>query len=180
MLSARCHQLLRVAAAGPVARIRLDGARAPERLKPVFGYIEEHLFDPALRVKRLKKALGLRHSSFSMEVREACSRTPRGYIEDRRCETACRLLEADELRVWQIAELLGFSALHPRLSALGRREPERLPPAGGEGVRRRADRSPGVELDFADPALWRRGMAGELSPAEATVVIERLRRLYPL
>ena len=36
---------------------------------------------------------------------------PRRYIEARRFEAACRLLEATDLRVWQISELLGYSSI---------------------------------------------------------------------
>lgn len=159
------------AAVASLERIRFDRARAPERLKPVFAYIERHLFEPTLTVERLKEALGVRDNSFSTVVGDACGRTPRVYIENRRCETGCRLLAAEDLTVRQISQRLGFS--NPRrFTRAFQRWAGQSPSAYREQARK------GLAQDLTDPELWRRALAGELPAAEASVLMERLWRVY--
>ena len=111
MLTDHSYQLLKTAAVESLERIQLDRAKAPQRLKPLLAYIEEHLFDPTLDVNHLKRACGVRDNSVPIQFHSAVGRPPHGYIEDRRLETACRLLADTHLKIWQISELLGYSSI---------------------------------------------------------------------
>ena len=200
MLDQRCDRLRRAAAGGQglsdagyelldraagesLDRIQLDRAGAPENLQPVFAYIERYLFDPTLSVSRLKKALVFRDNSFSTQFGDACGRTPRGYIEDRRCEIACRLLAGSDLTTWEISELVGFKSPQCFTRALRRwagkspglyRKEARRRPGGGRTVL-----PPGGGGRFSDRECLRRAVAGELPAHEAWDLIDWLRRLYP-
>ncbi len=188
MLSARAHHLLEWAAVGSRRSVARDRTTAPRRLEAVLAYLAEHLFDRRLKVRRLKEVFGGRGKSLTTDFRAAFGRAPREYIRDRRCETAGRLLAADELKIWQIAELVGYSGLGSfnkafsrwsgdspsvyRRKAAARAGGGRSgPPSGGEG--RFADRR------FADPEWLRRAVDGELSGPEARELIDRLWRRYP-
>ena len=111
MLAGHTHRILEAAAADSIERIRRDHSKAPQRLKPLLAYIEEHLFDPSLDVNQLKRNCGVRDNSVPIQFHSAVGRPPHGYIEDRRLETACRLLGDSNLKIWQISELLGYSSI---------------------------------------------------------------------
>ena len=111
MLTDHSQQLLASAAIESLERIRLDRARAPQRLKPLLAYIEDNLFDSTLDVNQLKRSCGVRDNSVPIQFHSAVGRPPHGYIEDRRLETACRLLADTNLKIWQISELLGYSSI---------------------------------------------------------------------
>ena len=183
MLNEHCYQLLRIAAIEPLERIQLDRAEAPERLKPLLAYIEEHLFDPSLNVNHLKRACNVRDNSLPIHFHSAVGRAPRRYIEDRRLETACRLLAATDLKIWQISELVGFSSL-PVFSRAFTRSTGQRPTAFRKQARERSDGGrihsfSDDERQLSDPESLRRALAGELAASEASVLIERLQGLYP-
>ena len=183
MLSKQCRQLLRAAAVESLERVRRDRARAPARLKPVFAYLERHLFDPTLSVGCLSEAVGIRDSAFSTAVRSVCGQPPRRYIEDRRFDTACRLLAGNHLRIWQIGELVGFP--NPEVFARAfRRWAGQSPSRYRKEARKGAGGGPGGPAAdgwgrFSDREWLGRALAGQLPAAEARGLIERLSRLYP-
>ena len=111
MLAGHTHRILEAAAQDSIERIRRDHAKAPQRLKPLLAYIEEHLFDPSLDVNQLKRNCGVRDNSVPIQFHSAVGRPPHGYIEDRRLETACKLLSDSSIKIWQISELLGYSSI---------------------------------------------------------------------
>ena len=76
MLTDHSFQLLRQAAVESLERIQLDRAKAPQRLKPLLAYIEEHLFDPTLDVNQLKRACGVRDNSVPIQFHSAVGRPP--------------------------------------------------------------------------------------------------------
>jgi AraC-like DNA-binding protein/tetratricopeptide (TPR) repeat protein len=182
MLAHHSHQLLKSAATESLERIRQDRARVPQRLKPLLAYIEEHLFDPTLDVNQLKRSCGVRDNSVPIQFHSAVGRPPHGYIEDRRLETACRLLADTDLKIWQISELLGYSSIQVFSRAFSRWSGQR-PTLYRKKARRRVGKEPKVTKpnveDVFHPDSLRRALAGELPPQEATVLIERLFRLYP-
>ncbi|MEE8523758.1 MAG: AraC family transcriptional regulator [Thermoanaerobaculia bacterium] len=162
-------------------RIRLDRTRAPQRLKSLLAYIEEHLFDPTLDVNQLKRSCGVRDNSVPIQFHSAVGRPPHGYIEDRRLETACRLLGKTDLKIWQISELLGYSSIQVFSRAFSRWSGQRptlyrKKARRGEGGQEPQTRAPG---GFFDAVTLRRALAGELPNKEASQMVDRLVQLYP-
>ena len=190
MLAGHSHKLLEEAARESFERIRLDRRKAPQRLKPLLAYIEKNLFNPTLDVNQLKRSCGVRDNSVPIQFHSAVGRPPHGYIEDRRLETACRLLADTNLKIWQISELLGYSSIQVFSRAFSRwsgerptlfRKKARRDPAmegvgaaaGAGGNGKRFDRSL-----IATDSL-RKALDGELPYEEAKTLMGRLEELYP-
>lgn len=189
MLAGHSHKLLEQAAQESVERIQLDRRKAPQRLKPLLAYIEENLFNPTLDVNQLKRSCGVRDNSVPIQFHSAVGRPPHGYIEDRRLETACRLLADTHLKIWQISELLGYSSIQVFSRAFSRWSGQRPtlfrkkarrgdvadePGQGaGDSGRKRFDRSL-----IATDSL-RKALEGELPQEEAQTLINTLLELYP-
>ncbi len=182
MLTGQTHRILEAAAAESVERIRSDHSKAPQRLKPLLAYIEEHLFDPALDVNQLKRNCGVRDNSVPIQFHSAVGRPPHGYIEDRRLETACKLLGDSTLKIWQISELLGYSSIQVFSRAFSRWSGQR-PTSYRKKARQRkemGESAPKLEESLtARTETLRRALAGELSLDEANALIARLRQMYP-
>lgn len=191
MLTDHSQQLLASAAIESLERIRLDRARAPQRLKPLLAYIEDNLFDATLDVNQLKRSCGVRDNSVPIQFHSAVGRPPHGYIEDRRLETACRLLADTNLKIWQISELLGYSSIQVFSRAFSRwsgqrptqfRKKARLNQKGDHGNNGVVRHPLSEKLDehfFFGPEALRKALAGELSHVEANALIARLLKLYP-
>ncbi len=188
MLAGHSHKLLAEAARESIERIQLDRRKAPQRLKPLLAYIEENLFNPTLDVNQLKRSCGVRDNSVPIQFHSAVGRPPHGYIEDRRLETACRLLADTHLKIWQISELLGYSSIQVFSRAFSRWSGQRptlfrkkarrgahaddSDAAQGDG-RKRYDRS------VVATASLRKALEGELPAEEAQNLIDKLKNLYP-
>ncbi len=190
MLAGHSHKLLAEAARESIERIQLDRRKAPQRLKPLLAYIEENLFNPTLDVNQLKRSCGVRDNSVPIQFHSAVGRPPHGYIEDRRLETACRLLATTHLKIWQISELLGYSSIQVFSRAFSRWSGQRPtlfrkkarrgdgsdsePGSASRGDgRRRFDRS------VVATASLRKALEGELPAEEAQTLIDKLQTLYP-
>lgn len=182
MLTGNVHRVLEAAAVESIERIRSDHSKAPQRLKPLLAYIEEHLFDPSLDVNQLKRNCGVRDNSVPIQFHSAVGRPPHGYIEDRRLETACVLLGNSNLKIWQISELLGYSSIQVFSRAFSRWSGQR-PTSYRKKARQRRDMgesAPKLEESLtARTETLRRALAGELSLDEANALIARLRQMYP-
>ncbi len=111
MILEQAKELLREAARPTLAEIRRDLSGAPEKLAPLLGYLSQELFDPDLNVNRLKIACGIRDNSISIVFHEHLGKTPHNYISRARLATAERLLHHPELKVWEIAEMVGYAGL---------------------------------------------------------------------
>lgn len=189
MLAGHSHKLLEQSAKESIERIQLDRRKAPQRLKPLLAYIEENLFNPTLDVNQLKRSCGVRDNSVPIQFHSAVGRPPHGYIEDRRLETACRLLADTHLKIWQISELLGYSSIQVFSRAFSRWSGQR-PTLFRKKARR------GADVDMGDSQAARNGRArfdrsvvateslrkaldGELPAEEATLLIDTLKDLYP-
>jgi len=163
------NALLRVrqqAATEAIRRIRKDRRRTTGNVRRMLGYLEKHLFDPGLQVRRLKAAVGIRDNSVALRFHAKVGSSPKVYITDRRIEVARRLLEDTNLKIWQIGELVGFSGLpvfSTRFDAVVGVRPS--------VYRRRARRNSTRELEMA--------AAGKLPQADAARLIEHLGSLYP-
>ncbi len=190
MLAGHSHKLLAEAARESIERIQLDRRKAPQRLKPLLAYIEENLFNPTLDVNQLKRSCGVRDNSVPIQFHSAVGRPPHGYIEDRRLETACRLLAETHLKIWQISELLGYSSIQVFSRAFSRWSGQR-PTLFRKKARRGNDPDPdredrprrGGQKRFDRSLIatesLRKALDGELPIEEAQTLIERLLSLYP-
>ncbi len=190
MLAGHSHKLLAEAARESIERIQLDRRKAPQRLKPLLAYIEENLFHPTLDVNQLKRSCGVRDNSVPIQFHSAVGRPPHGYIEDRRLETACRLLAETHLKIWQISELLGYSSIQVFSRAFSRWSGQR-PTLFRKKARRGSDPEPGREerprasgdkrfdRSLIAAESLRKALDGELPAEEAQTLIERLLTLYP-
>jgi AraC-like DNA-binding protein len=105
----RTGPLLAAAAAEPLACIRKDRESAEPVIRPLLVQIEENLFDYNLNTTSLKRRCGVRDNGVPVRFTSALGKSPWAYIEQRRMETACRLLAETGLAVWQIAQLVGYS-----------------------------------------------------------------------
>ncbi|MEL7059237.1 MAG: AraC family transcriptional regulator [Acidobacteriota bacterium] len=171
------EDLRRAAAEESIEQIRRDAAQAPERIRALLFYIEQHLFDRELNVNRLKEACRVRDNSIAIHFHAAVGKPPHSYISHRRLETGARLLHASDLPVWRISELLGFSSIQVFSRAFFRWAGLR------PTVFRRTARDQGVEMLVPQVAVdgesyWRRAMNGELDVDEAADLIRRLIELY--
>lgn len=105
------YRLLERAANDSLKKIRRDQRQAPTRIGTMLAYIESHLFDPGLSVNVLKEDCGIRDNSEPIHFHIAVGDPPHAYIENRRLETACRLLTETDLKIAEIGELLGYSSI---------------------------------------------------------------------
>ena len=166
------EQLLEAAAAPTFERIRRDRKRVHVQVKPLLAHLEEHLFDPDLDAKRLKQACGVRDNSVALIFHHALGLPPYGYIEDCRFSVAFRLLTDTELKVWRIAQLLGYSTLQVFSRAF-----ERWSGLRPTVYRRRNSTSEATEV--VSTATLRRAVLGELEREEADRLARQLTALYP-
>lgn len=177
------QQVLHAAAAQAMERIRLDHEKAPQRIKPLLAFIRDNLFDPKLDVNYLKRCCGVRDNTVPIYFHSATGRPPHGYIEDRRLETACALLEGTDLNIWKIGELLGYSSIQVFSRAFKRWSGER-PTAYRKKQRRKASKKGQASSLYGDeqsyqPEYLRAALNGELKPEQASPLILRLLDLYP-
>ncbi len=190
MLAGHSHKLLAEAARESIERIQLDRRKSPQRLKPLLAYIEENLFNPTLDVNQLKRSCGVRDNSVPIQFHSAVGRPPHGYIEDRRLETACRLLAESHLKIWQISELLGYSSIQVFSRAFSRWSGQRPTlfrkkarrgnaPERGREERRRGSGRKRFDRSLIATESLRKALDGELPHDEAKTLIDRLLALYP-
>lgn len=187
MLGPHAQKALEKAATETLERIRADQRRANSRLRPLLEHIEANLFEQDLDVNQLKRSCGVRDNSVAIQFHSQLGIPPHAYIEECRLRTGCRLLEDSELKVWQIADLLGYSSIQVFSRAFSRWAGQRPTLFRKKSRQRRAAEkrpdSSRVERDF-DYALMstdslRRALNGELTQEEAGRLIHRLLETYP-
>ncbi len=108
MITERAKSLFEKAAATTMDRLRRDREFASDRVKPVLAFLEEHLFDPNIDAEQVKNACGIRDHNFTTLCRSELGLPLAAYIRELRMETAARLLCDTNLRVHEVAELLGY------------------------------------------------------------------------
>lgn len=157
-------------------RIRKDQLVASSKLLPLLRYIELNLFHPDLNVNHLKQACGIRDNSIAIHFHSEMGQSPKAYISSRRLETAARLLVMTRLRVWEIAELVGYSSLGVFSKAFNRWAGQR--PNAFRRQMREIDRSD-IPSELLSPGFLRRALTGNLTPQEAGRLLKRLATMYP-
>lgn len=160
-------------------RIRHDRERVSERIRQLLTYLEEHLFDPELNVRTLRRACGALDNSIAVRFHQEIGVTPKSYITARRMETATWLLGETDLKIWKIGAMLGYSSLGVFSKSFVRWAGER------PSTFRRTHWNPEREFGFgglarpASPEMCQMALAGQLEWPEAERLIRRLHELYP-
>lgn len=100
---------LRDQAARPtLRRIRVDQRRVAAEIKPLLEVIEARLFDPGFDVNRLWRESGVK-KWVSGRFAEELGASPGAYISAGRLEVGAALLGFSRLKVFKIAEVIGYS-----------------------------------------------------------------------
>ena len=171
---------LRDLAARPTyEKIRRDREQVSGKIAEWLVCLEDHLFDRALNVSFLKLSTGSRDNSVAIIFHGMLGVTPKGYITECRMAVARRLLVESGLKIWQIADLLGFSSLGVFSKSFLRNEGMR------PGLYRKGARSwawHGGESPF-DPRLLsekylKKVLEGRVSLEEGRSLIARLQAIY--
>ncbi len=181
---AMSRALLRIAAAPILERIRMDHLQAREPARSLLALVLEHLFDLEMGIELLQRRSGYHESYVNQVFNDAVGSPPYTYIEDRRMEIAAPLVADTALKVWQIAELLGygsddiFSRAFRRWSGLKptdyRRELRPVSESPPVSTVHLADRA-----GFTEAQMLQRFGRGDLEPELARVLLDRLRGIYP-
>ncbi|MEM8959908.1 MAG: helix-turn-helix domain-containing protein [Acidobacteriota bacterium] len=160
--------------------MRRDRERVGARLKPLLEHIEASLFDPGLDVNQLKRACGVRDNTIPIQFHAELGMPPHAYIEDCRLKTACRLLCDTDLKVWQIADLLGYSSIQVFSRAFSRWAGVR-PTVYRKRERRNEETAPSPlpEVPTLRVETLRQALRGDLDAAGVESLMRRLLALYP-
>lgn len=110
-LSLQAKQQIAAAVAPALERIRRDRDGTPLHIQRLLTHIEQYLLDPDLDVTQAKRACGIGDNSVAIQFHSVVGRPPSSYIEDRRLETASRLLIDTDFKIWQIAQATGYSSI---------------------------------------------------------------------
>jgi AraC-like DNA-binding protein len=135
------------------------------------------LFDAALNVNQLKMACGVRDNSIVLLFHAEVGQAPKAYITHLRLETAARLLQDTGLKIWQISDLLGYSALGVFSKAFHLWSGLRPLHYRQECRLRRAERQP-LPIEVFDSALIERAVKGRLERPKVRGLIYHLCTLY--
>ena len=82
------------------------------RVRLMLGTMVKRMLEPGLTVAKIKEVNGLRDNSIAIRFHRECQRAPKEYLLTMILESGARLLRAEpDLRIWRIAEYLGFSSL---------------------------------------------------------------------
>lgn len=165
------------AAREALRQIRRDRERASERIRQMLTYLEEHLFDPGLNVRTLRRACGALDNSIAVRFHQEVGVTPKSYITARRMETATWLLGETDVKIWKIGALLGYSSLGVFSKSFVRWAGER--PSSFRRRHRRPEVRVGESARPASPEMCQQALNGQLEWPDAERLIRRLHELYP-
>ena len=85
-------------------------SRKVNLLKPALAYMEEHLFDPELRIDSLSQLCGVSNTYFRKLFTMYMGRTPKKFIIEKRLEKAKNIIdEGNYMHLYEVAEETGFS-----------------------------------------------------------------------
>jgi AraC-like DNA-binding protein/tetratricopeptide (TPR) repeat protein len=163
-------------------RTRIDQDReatANVWVRRILECVRVQLFRPGFNVDELRAQLGLRDHTVSEHFRTATGMTLHAYIEDRRLETACRLLLETEDRVEAIGRRVGYDHARTFHRAFDRRVG--CSPTQWRDSRGTAGRWPGAEPDDHAPTHLHlpRVLVGVGSLDQGHVCVGCGRRLSP-
>ena len=154
-------------------RLRRDKERTTGLLRTMLEHLEHVLFGPSLSVQTWKRACGIRDNSIAIHFHKTLGVPPRAYIERLRIEVAEKLLRDSDLRIWQIADLLGYSSLGVFSKAFGRCTGLRP-----KEFRRRAQVGDPSSITFSSVEL-EKAIRGDLDEASIQQLIRKILERYP-
>ena len=175
-------KLLKAAAAQSLERIWQDHERTRGPARTVLAHVGDNLFHPDLGLDQLEKLFGLTKRQLNKLFHSAVGSPPYRYIENGRVETACELLVMTQLKVFEIADLLGYASPDVFSEAFARRlgikpsvyrqqqrtRAEREPPSADRQERRRRTESElptnPRKMDTARNAAAHRGDRNSMPP----------------
>ncbi len=170
------------AAAGPTLEsIRRDRQLAPRELKPLFAYVEAHLFDHDFSVGEMRRACDIGDNSVSTRFRHQTGMRLRDYVREHRLRVARELLKYDEPEISLVAEMLGFSSAQVlsrnfiRRFEIRPRDHRKAHAVSDPGA---AGDSGSIREDFSAIEL-RRALEGRLEPGRGRALVRELSALYP-
>jgi len=102
--------LIAEAAAETLERIRRDRRDACAQVVPLLEKIEERLLDDELRIGLLRQWCEVNDKNVSTLFARDLGLAPWDYVTDCRIEVAERLLAGSDLKVWEIASIVGYAA----------------------------------------------------------------------
>lgn len=175
--------ILESEAAGSFETIQRDLERVGSdwRLRAMLEHISRHLFSADLTVGGMKRACSIADNAVVLVFHRDVGMTPKSYIRERRFEVAARLLVRHrKIRIWQIAELLGYSSLTVFSRAFKKWSSLR-PNAFRRSLSEYEIFTPSwpTSLKRVDPALLLRVLAGQADELETGTVFEMLKERYP-
>ena len=177
VLSPRIQAQLDAAAASVLESIRRDRQLAPAELKPLFDYIETHLFEHGFRVGEMKRHCGIGDNSISTRFRRQTDLTPVGYLREHRLLAAREVLKYPEPGITLVAEMLGFGSAQVLSRNFRRRFG--LKPREHRKAFAGAEVGPGATDPGFSVLEVRRGLEGRLEPERGRALVGELRALYP-
>ncbi|MCP4656153.1 MAG: helix-turn-helix domain-containing protein [bacterium] len=167
--------LLERAATASMERIRRDGERAPEKMRPLFPYLEKQIFERELDVNRMRRDCAIRDNSLSIFFSDVTGQTPSAYIVARRVETAAAMLRDTDLRIWIVSKLVGFSyqvVLTRNFKVCYGLTPQ----AFRTGTRKIFTKAGSRTVGFPSVEELRSALAHGPESAEATALVRRIKR----
>ncbi|MCP4548566.1 MAG: helix-turn-helix domain-containing protein [bacterium] len=176
MFQDQAEALLIKAAEETMKRIREDRVRISPHLKPLIGYIADHLFDVDFQVKRMLAECSVRDHTIPTQFATQMGLAPRDFVIDCRLEVAARMLRSSDLPVWRIGMSVGYAGLNSfsrvfkSRYGMGPRDYRKA--AKGDVP---ADTPALAELLTADEL--EEALAGNLDPADAESLAHRLRAI---
>ena len=154
-------------------RLRRDKERTSGIIRTMLEHLEHALFEPSLSVQTWKRACNIRDNSIAIRFHQTLGVPPRTYIERLRLDVASKLLSESRLRVWQIAELLGFSSLGVFSRAF-----RRCAGIGPKEYRRRAQTGGSSPVTFSSVEM-EKAARGDLEEDRARRLIQGILERYP-
>ncbi len=165
----RGAELLERAAEEVRPRIESDQQRVSDDLKPALGYIAEKLLAGGFTIAGLREATGLDHAR-NRSFREQLGALPRDYCGARRMDAAHWLVRETDLKLWQIADLLGYSQSFAFTRAF-QKHTGQTPTELREGAPPVAERAACSAQEEVSWKLWVGTNAAAVEPEEARRVI---------
>jgi len=170
----RTDALLQRIATPTLARIRKDQQGASDHVAALLAHIELHLFHPDLKVESLFSATQIKNHLIPITFHHEVGLPPRAYIEDCRLEVAARLLSTSDLKVWQIAHLVGYNSLQ----SFGRAFRRCIGSLPTVYRKQNAAAEPPLPAEWRKLGFLLRALRGKLAPEEAAPFMQHLESHY--